>query len=156
VQSLDLQQNRVTLDGLEALAHCILYHATAHPDRGLTARLKKDDNVVLPVMEVSLGGRVFAVDLLYNRLHEGGGDKGMQGALDRITQILERCGGGVDLGSPLFQTQGHELYLHWKEGGNAGTVVTSSMSPTAAGGRRRTRTGSEGGGHRRQKSNGRQ
>mmetsp|Transcript_46794 Transcript_46794/g.92078 ORF Transcript_46794/g.92078 Transcript_46794/m.92078 type:complete len:1036 (+) Transcript_46794:57-3164(+) len=96
VEFIDMQQNYVTLDGLEALAFMLLDRATGDasypipdPDPSLnkvrqtaatkaaeakrkpfqlSAALKKEGEAVLPIVEVTLPSKKLTVDLRFNRL----------------------------------------------------------------------------------------
>lgn len=77
VSSLDIRQNLVTLDGLEAAAFLILDYAEdlrdgksakEDPAGTITASLRKENNNVFPILEIDLPWKKLVVDLRYNRL----------------------------------------------------------------------------------------
>lgn len=120
---VELQQNRITLDGLEALAFLISECAN---NNSISASLSKDDHgALLPIVQVTSAEKTLNLDLRFNRLQqtnaieeegeeaEDMGDK-MKRALARITQVLSACGSGEG-GDETQDWEGARVLKGWRE-----------------------------------------
>jgi chromosome segregation ATPase len=140
ITELDLQQNCVTLDALEALAFMILDVSNAKSGQSreknpMTANLRREKDMVLPILEVQQSivrgleknVQTLVVDLRYNRLQNTGepdtaeGERSLENGgegssvnvvLGRINTILKLCGTGQQA---TYDTPGCALYDKWKE-----------------------------------------
>ena len=117
VGMIDLQQNRITLDGLEDIALAVLRVSKANAaadeeaaeekreeeqeaaaaapagsgSRILGASLYRQAAVLLPILQVRLSGRLLLVDLRYNRLqHVQSGSAAASAGGESVKQLMRR------------------------------------------------------------------
>ena len=110
VHMVDLQQNLITLDGLEDVAMMVMRHGRAaqppstssageekeatkpRPGRLHSASLYRQGNVLLPILQLRLSDKLLLVDLRYNRLQhlrQGTGGVAPPGG-ESVKQVMKR------------------------------------------------------------------
>lgn len=144
VREVDLQQNQVTLDEFEALAHLVLdtslmppQSARSQPSQDgdddtprdalvkaagtMSALLRTENKSVLPIIEATTADKAVMLDLRYNRLQQRrkrveDGDDGQLGIKATLAFITEVLAGcGNDQGRKILAEKPNEIYEDWKE-----------------------------------------
>ena len=86
VHMIDLQQNLITLDGLEDTA--LMLMRGGH--KLLNASLYKQGSVLLPILQLRCPHKLLLVDLRYNRLQHVRGGQGGESVKQRMKRVLLR------------------------------------------------------------------
>jgi len=148
-----MQQNIVTVSGLEAVAFLIHRYATAqtsktavgdekqYPATVRGSYLKKDGDSLLPILEVDLSqDRHLSIDLRYNKL-AGDTEEPVKDALGRITRVLGLAGVAAGGGNPtlsesdkdaIYGSEGFKVFEQWLEAAGDGIIGGEDLQFEAA------------------------